>query len=212
MSTWRLKTIGNAVEEAGSLYADREFLIIEDSRITYGEMAQQVDWFSGGLLGIGIKPGDKVAVWLPNGIEWVVAVFSLAKIGAVFVPVNNRFKTEEAEYILKQSDSSALIMIDSFQKMDYIRMAGELCPDLFTGESGNLSSSRVPGLNSVICVSEKNYPGAFSFDELFDKGGSCKTSKSKEKRSFRASEARPGIQDFQAVLDSGFRRNECAWE
>src|SRR4030042_4319549 len=100
MSTWCPRTIGKAVEEAGNLYAGREFLIVEDRRITYGELAQRVDRFSGGFRDIGIKPGDKVAVWLPNGIEWGVAVFSLAKIGAVFVPVNSRFTTEEAEYIL----------------------------------------------------------------------------------------------------------------
>ncbi|NWF53306.1 MAG: AMP-binding protein, partial [Syntrophaceae bacterium] len=122
MGTWIPITIGFAVEEATRLYGDREFLVVEDHRMTYRELSRQVRDFSRGLLAAGVRPGDHAAVWLPNGIEWVVAVFSLANIGAVFVPINTRFKHEELEYILRQSDSSALILQDRLPKADFLDM------------------------------------------------------------------------------------------
>ncbi|HXZ38597.1 MAG TPA: AMP-binding protein, partial [Thermodesulfobacteriota bacterium] len=106
---WVPISIGFALEEAARLYGDNEFLVVNENRMTYRELSQGVRKFSRGLLAAGVKAGDHVAVWLPNGIEWVVAVFSLANLGAVFVPVNTRFKAEELEYILKQSEASALI-------------------------------------------------------------------------------------------------------
>jgi len=111
--------------------------------MTYGSFRQVRD-FSRGLLEAGVKPGDHSAVWLPNGIEWVVAVFSLANLGAVFVPVNTRFKADELEYILRQSDSSVLILQDRFQKADFLKMLEQVCPELPASPPGSLRSSRLP--------------------------------------------------------------------
>jgi fatty-acyl-CoA synthase len=158
------------VEEAARLYSNREFLVVNDQRITYRQFLQRVKQFSRGLLAAGVKPGEKVAVWLPNGIEWVDAVFSLANIGAVFVPVNTRFKTEELEYILNQSDSSTLILAERFQKSEFMKMFRQLCPELASSSPGNLTSARIPGLKTVICLSEKNPAGTFSFQSLYQPG------------------------------------------
>lgn len=117
-----------------------------------------------------MKPGDHAAVWLPNGIEWVVAVFSLANLGAIFVPVNTRFKAEELEYILRQSDSCALILQDQFQKTDFLNMLGQLCPELSASPPGNLRSSRLPALRTVVTVSPGKIPGSVSYGELFQMG------------------------------------------
>lgn len=170
MSTWIPKSIGMAVEEAGQLYPKREFLVVHDQRITYAQFAQRIKQFSRGLLAAGVKEGDKVAVWLPNGIEWVDAVFSLANIGAIFVPVNTRFKTEELEYILRQSDSSALILGESFQKAEYLNMFLKLCPEMVSSKAGGLNSAKLPGLKTITCVSEKRIPGAYFFKDLFSMG------------------------------------------
>ena len=136
-----------------------------------GQLAQRIKQFSRGLLAVGVKPGDKVAVWLPNGIEWVVAVFSLANIGAIFVPVNTRFKTEELEYILKQSDSSALILADRFQKAEFMDMFLQLCPEL--PASGAWQSDLQPNPRSEDDYHgflSKKSPGTYSYQELFQKG------------------------------------------
>jgi len=170
MGSWTPKSIGSAVREAAGLYRDREFLVVSDQRITYGQLAERAEQLSQGLLVIGVKPGDKVALWLPNSFEWVYAMFSLAMIGAIFVPVNTRFKAAELEYILQQSDSSALIMTDQFQKTDYLKMLRELLPNLASFTPGNLRSAELPALKTVISISEKPIPGIFSFSDLFDQG------------------------------------------
>ena len=170
MGTWIPLSIGFAVEEAARLYSNREFLVVNEQRITYRLLAQRTKQFSRGLLAAEVKVGDKVAVWLPNGIEWVDAVFSLANIGAIFVPVNTRFKTEELEYILNQSDSSTLILAERFQKSEFMKMFLHLCPELASSKKGNLNSSRIPGLKTVVCLSEKNLPGTFSFQGLYQMG------------------------------------------
>jgi len=167
LGIWVPISIGFAVEEAARLYGGREFLVVDDLRLTYRELYRQVQEFSRGLLAAGVKPGDHAAVWLPNGIEWVVAVFSLANLGAVFVPVNTRFKAEELEYILGQSDSSALILQDRFQKAEFLTMVGELCPELSPSLPGNLHSARLPSLRTVIAVFSGKIPGSYSYGELF---------------------------------------------
>ncbi len=170
LGTWVPLSIGFAVEEAAHLYSNREFLVVNDQRITYREFARRIGEFSRGLLSVGVKPGDKVAVWLPNGVEWVVAVFSLANVGAIFVPVNTRFKSEELEYILKQSDSSALILADRFQKAEFMDMFLQLCPELPASEPGNLICSRISDLKTIITVSSQKVPGTYAYQELFQKG------------------------------------------
>lgn len=170
MGSWIPLSIGFAVEEAARLYSNREFLVVAQERVTYVGLAQRVKRFSRGLLAAGIKAGDKVAVWLPNGIEWVDAVFSLANIGAIFVPVNTRFRTEELEYIVKQSDSSALILTERFQNSEFMKMFRHLCPELESSKPGRLTSANLPGLKTVICLSEEILPGTCSFDSLYKIG------------------------------------------
>jgi len=170
LGTWIPISIGFAVEEADRLYSNREFLVVNDRRVTYAQFAHRVKQFSRGLLAAGVRPGDKAAVWMPNAIEWVDAVFSLANIGAIFVPVNTRFKAEELEYILSQSDSSTLILAERFQKSEFMKMFLQLCPELTSLRPGNLTSARIPGLKTVICLSEKDLPGTFSFQNLYQLG------------------------------------------
>ncbi|MDP3040281.1 MAG: AMP-binding protein, partial [Deltaproteobacteria bacterium] len=170
MNFWKEKTLGEAVRDVARVYGDREFLVVGDTRITYQQMADKIEQFSKGLLSVGVEPGDKVAIWLPNGIEWVVAIFSLANIGAIFVPVNTRFKADELEYILQQSDSSTFILSDRFQKTGYLEVLRQLCPELYISQPGGLHSQRITGLKTVICVSEKAQPGTFSFQRLFQMG------------------------------------------
>ncbi|HYB20256.1 MAG TPA: AMP-binding protein, partial [Thermodesulfobacteriota bacterium] len=170
MSSWIPISIGFGVEEASRLYSNQEFLVVEDRRFTYAQLAQRVKQFSRGLLAADVKPGDRVAVWLPNGIEWVDAVFSLANIGAIFVPINTRFKGEELEYILNQSDSSTLIFAERFQESDFMRIFLQVCPELPSSRAGELASSRIPGLKTVICLSEESLPGTFPFQTLYQRG------------------------------------------
>ena len=81
---------------------------------------------------------------MPNCLEWVYTYFAVAKVGAVLVPVNTRFKSHEAEYLVGQSDSTTLIVSDKFLNIDFMAMVTELCPELAPASPGQLSAARFP--------------------------------------------------------------------
>jgi fatty-acyl-CoA synthase len=81
-----------------------------------------------GLLFLGIVPGDKVALWMVNRPEWIDAMFAIMKIGAVLVPVNTRFRTEDMAYILGQSDAAAVLLADRSGPVDFLAMIRAVMP------------------------------------------------------------------------------------
>ena len=170
MGQWKERTLGTEVRDAARLYKDHEFLIVRDTRLTYQQLADETNQFSRGLVTLGVRPGDKVAIWLPNGIEWVIAAFSLANVGAIFVPVNTRFKADELEYILKQSDSSGLLLPDQFQNNECMDTLQKICPEILSAKPGELHSTRLPGLRTIIGVSQKKLPGSYCFNDLLSMG------------------------------------------
>src|SRR5262249_4678749 len=82
--------------------------------------------FAGALRAQGVAPGERVALWLPNGVDWLVAHWAVALAGAVVVPLGGRLRAPEARHILAQSESCALVMVDRFQKSDDVAMLGEI--------------------------------------------------------------------------------------
>jgi len=170
MGQWIPKTIGKMVDEAAQMYPDREFIVIGQDRISYSKLKEVVDQLAKGFLSLGIKPREKVALWLPNVLPWVYSMFAISKIGAIFVPVNTRFKVMELEYLLKQSDSSALILPDEFLKINYVDLVYQLCSELKRAALGKLDSPKFPLLKTVVCTSDKSYPGLYRFNEILALG------------------------------------------
>jgi fatty-acyl-CoA synthase len=108
---WFVKrTIGSLVDERAARDGARQALLFEQRRWTFGELARDVDAVARGLIALGIKPGDKVSLWMMNRSEWIAAALAVLRIGAVLVPINTRFRSEDAAYVLAQSDSVALII------------------------------------------------------------------------------------------------------
>ena len=94
MSEWYTKTtFGALVDDMATRFGTREALVFGDERYTFAEVRERVDEVARGLIGLGVKPGDHVALWLMNRPEWIFTMFALARIGAVQVPVNTRFRT-----------------------------------------------------------------------------------------------------------------------
>lgn len=89
-------------------------MIFGERRVTYGEFQRDVQRVAHGLLRLGIKKGDKIALLLPNCPEFLLAVFAAAEIGAVFVPVNTSFTAEEAQYVIDHSESILLLTAQRF--------------------------------------------------------------------------------------------------
>ena len=170
LGEWANKTLVDLFDHAVTQYGEEEAMVFNEERMTYGEMGRRVADFAKGLLRLGIKKGDKVGIWLSNRPEWAIAEFAVAQVGAVMVPLSTRFRAFDIEYILKQSDSTTLLMADFFLKNNYLEVINEICPELRSAKPGELNSKRLPSLRNIICLSQKQYPGMFKFQDLMNGG------------------------------------------
>ncbi|MDY4977070.1 MAG: AMP-binding protein [Clostridia bacterium] len=131
---------------------------------TYPQFRDDVDQFARALLAMGVGRGDHVAIWATNVPAWYITFWATTKIGAVLVTVNTAYKIHEAEYLLKQSDTHTLVMIDGWKDSDYVGIMKELCPELATSKPGQLYSIRLPELRNIITVDSKQ-PGCYTWEE-----------------------------------------------
>ncbi len=120
---------------------------------TYEQFRRDVDECAAALISLGVKAGDHVAVWATNVPEWFITFWATTKIGAVLVTVNTAYKIHEIEYLLKQSDTHTLVMIEYCKDINYKEIIAELCPELETLEAGKpLYSKNLPFLRNVVTV------------------------------------------------------------
>ncbi|MBQ8248710.1 MAG: AMP-binding protein [Clostridia bacterium] len=132
---------------------------------TYPEFRDDVDTFARALISLGVKQGDHVAVWATNIPAWYITFWAAVKIGAVLVTVNTAYKIHEIEYLLRQSDTHTLVMIDGFKDSDYIGAIKTLIPELENHESGKpIHSRKLPFLRNIITVESKQ-KGCLTWDE-----------------------------------------------
>ncbi len=118
---------------------------------TYEQFRRDVDECAASLISIGVKAGDHVAVWATNIPEWFITFWATTKIGAVLVTVNTAYKIHEIEYLLKQSDTHTLVMIEYCKDINYKEIIEELCPELKNLTPGEpLYSKKLPFLRNVV--------------------------------------------------------------
>ncbi|MBR2666787.1 MAG: AMP-binding protein [Oscillospiraceae bacterium] len=138
---------------------------------TYEEFRRDVDTFARTLLVLGVRAGDKVAVWATNVPQWYIAFWATVKLGAVLVTVNTAYKIHEAEYLLRQSDTHTLIMIDRYQSSDYVAIMKELCPELETADPMQpLHCRRLPFLRHIITLDSRQ-PGCLTWEDALSLSG-----------------------------------------
>ena len=144
-------TLGQILDRTVATHGDRDALsyVDRDFRLSYQEFARVVDRLAKGLMALGVKKGEKVAVWATNIPYWVALQFATAKIGAVLLTVNTNYKSAELAYLLEQSDTETLFIIDGYQDTDYIQTVYHLVPELKVQERGRLVSQRFPHLRRV---------------------------------------------------------------
>ena len=139
------ETIGENFDLNASAYPDREALVDRAAgrRLTYAELAAEVDACAQGLLDVGVEVGDRVGIWAPNCSEWVATQYATAKIGAILVNINPAYRTHELSYVLRQAGIRLLVAAPAFKTSDYRAMVGSVrpeCPDLadvlFLGDPG----------------------------------------------------------------------------
>jgi fatty-acyl-CoA synthase len=157
---WTDKTIGTALAEATEHFGSREAMIFETGTVTYRQLHEISGKVARGLLALGVRKGDTVAIWMAGYVEWSYIYYALARIGAVMVPVNTRYKPFEVEHVFNKSKASVLIFNDEGGgKKNYIGILNELMPEFDSATPGKLASERLPHLRHVISVGETRFPG-----------------------------------------------------
>ena len=136
---------------------------------TYEQFRRDVDECAAALISLGVKAGDHVAVWATNVPEWFITFWATTKIGAVLVTVNTAYKIHEIEYLLKQSDTHTLVMIESCKDINYKEIIEELCPELKTLEPGKpLYSKALPFLRNVVTVGF-TMDGCLTYEQMLNR-------------------------------------------
>jgi acyl-CoA synthetase (AMP-forming)/AMP-acid ligase II len=115
-------TVPTLVASAAERHADLEALVDETTRLTYAELAPAVHRAAGAAMAVGVGPGDRVAIWAPNLTEWVIAALGVLSAGGVLVPLNTRFKGQEAAYVLAKSGARVVFTVSGFLGVDYVDM------------------------------------------------------------------------------------------
>lgn len=167
-------TIGKLLEKTAANAPDHEAVVYPDRRLryTYRQFDQLCRKVAKGLVALGIEKGEHVAIWASNTPEWLTAQFASAKTGAVLVTVNTNYQLSELEYVLKQSDATTLILMESYRGTSYIDILYKLIPELKESEPGKLASERLPFLKNIILMGDKRHPGMYLWDDILKLSGS----------------------------------------
>ncbi len=167
------KTIPDFLDEIVEKHPDNEALVapFRNVRYTYKEFRDVCRQAAKSLMALGVKKGDRVAIWATNHPEWVIVQFSTAMIGAILVTVNPAYRTSELEYGLKDSQVQILFLIEKFKTSDYVQMFYEVCPEAEVSKPAKIRSKKFPNLRNVILISDKSYlPGMFIWKEFMELG------------------------------------------
>lgn len=167
-------TLGDILDQMAENHPDRDCVIFHNRpfRKTYREFRDLVNLTAKGLMKMGIKKGDHVAIWATNYPEWVLAMFATAKIGAVLVTVNTNYKVFEVEYLLRQSDTHTLIFINGFKDSNYLEIIQSLIPELEGKKPGEWASRALPKLKNLIYIGEGQPEGTYNWEQLYEMGQS----------------------------------------
>ncbi len=164
------KTFPQVLDTMVEEYPDQtaiRFTTLDYTR-TYRQFREDVDEFARVLISLGVRAGSKVTIWATNVPQWFLTFWATTKIGAVLVTMNTAYKIHEAEYLLRQSDTHTLVMIEGYRDSDYKEIIGELCPELADNKPGKpLHAKRLPFLRNVITVGFR-MPGALTWEESLE--------------------------------------------
>jgi len=160
-------TLGDLLEQTARKYPFYQAVkyIERDYERTYYDLNNEVDRIARGLLGMGLKKGDNVAIWAPNYPEWIVLYYACAKVGIVLVTVNTSYKALELQYLLEQSDSKALFLCNDLRGIDSIKIINSICPELKNSKPGNLQSKELPFLKIVVSL-DHPYEGMYHWSQI----------------------------------------------
>ena len=117
-------------------------------------------------MALGLHKGERLGIWSPNRLEWVLTQFATARLGVLLVNINPAYRVPELEFALNSVGCRALVLSRSFKGSNYLEMVRELAPELGSAEPGKLAAARLPHLRHVIVMDDDPGPGAHRFADL----------------------------------------------
>ena len=166
------KTIGEMFDEIADKYPDNDAIVSihQNQRYTYRQLQREVNRAAKGFIALGLKKGDRLAIWATNIAEWIITQFATAKAGIIMVNINPAYRTHELEYSLRQSETQALLLLDRFKTSDYVQMFYDVCPEARDSQPGQISSQKLPFLKTAVLLRGEKQPGMYSWDEVMKMG------------------------------------------
>lgn len=171
MQTWVPRTVWEAVSASAAARPDARAVVCESQTVSYAMLVDLASRASLGLYRLGVRQGDKVGLWLPNGIPFLAAALGVSRLGAVVVAINPRFRPEEVGYVLRQSDSVAVLLgDDQTGAVDQAEILAGLCPEIRRASSGHFASEALPHLRTAIWVGPNKPSGLASWNDVLALG------------------------------------------
>ena len=166
-------TIPQLLRQTAARFGQRDAVVFSEQgvRLSYAEFERAVDEVAAGFLALGLVKGDRVGIWSPNRVEWVLTQFATARVGLILVNINPAYRPGELEFALGKVGCRALVAANSFKSSDYAGMIRQLAPELAASAPGTLSAAKLPQLRHIVFMDGDPGPGAYSFDQLRSLGG-----------------------------------------
>jgi len=160
--------IGQVLDQVAARYPESPALILrqESLRYSWAELQAEVDRTARGLMSLGFAKGDRVGIWATNISQWVLMQFATAKMGAILVNLNLRFRAHELEFVLKQAGCKGLVMEREFRDCNYVETIQHLAPELDTCKPGELRAQRLPQLRQVVYIGENTPAGMLNWKAM----------------------------------------------
>ena len=173
------QTLGAFFNDMVERFPEREALVVvhQGRRYTYRQLQTESRRLASALLGLGLKPGDRIGIWSHNNAEWVLMQLATAMAGLVLVNINPAYRTSEVEYALNKVGCKLLVTMARFKTSDYLGMLRELAPEWVHGTPGQLEALQLPHLNTVVWIDEPGVggeePGLLRFSDLMARGNAA---------------------------------------
>ena len=174
------ETIPQVVRAAAASFGDLEAVVDGDRRMSFSEVADRVEVLERALLGSGVEAGDRVAIWAPNSLDWILLSFAIYGVGGILVPINTRYKGDEAADVLETAGVELLFTVTDFLGADYLSY---------------LRASRGLGmLHEIVVFSGPVPPEGTSLEDFVERGATVTTAEAK------AREAAVGAEDLSDII------------
>ena len=165
-------TVGQALDRTAEKYPDAKALVSRHQglRYTYAEFRDEVHRVARGLMALGIKKGDRVGIWATNCAEWTMMQFASAKVGAILVNINLRYRAHELQYALKQSECESLFLIRGFHDCNYLETLLSLNPESINSKPLQFNAASLPLLKNVVFIGEQGPNCMLNWKKMLEMG------------------------------------------